>query len=497
VNTHTLRRTVLVISSTLACLGTGCSSGEEPIAKHVILISCDTLRADRLGMYGYPRGTSPNLDTFASEGVVFDEAYATAPMTLPSISSMLTGRLPFEIGVDHDNHRHMSMGVRTLPELLRDEAGVTTGAVVSNWLLRRPDGIDQDFGVWQGFADYDDRMGDTVDNRGGHWERQAPGTTDAAIEWLEAHRADESTFLWVHYQDPHGPYTAPAEFRAAFAPEQFVEPPLELGADRWGLGQVPAYQVLGTEQRPEVYRARYDAEVAFFDRELGRLFAWLRANGRYDEALIVFTSDHGESLGEHDYWFSHGENVFRELVRVPLVIRMPGGRIAPHNYGSGGYRRVSMAAGLVDIWATVATAFGVPPGPSRGISLISKRPEQEQLYSQYLHAEIDRPSWEAWSDGRYRVLQETMPDGQTGEVMLFDLQSDPYEKTNLARTRGDVMLSLNQRIFRYQQRTRQPVFPGVDMTSLELTPAQLEAHQAALRATGYAGDDTSEGRDEK
>src|SRR5204863_7160713 len=140
---------------------------------------------------------------------------------------------------------------------------------------------------------------------------RAPATTDAALAWLDQRTSDAPFFLWVHFQDPHGPYTPPADCMAALARPVTAEPDLKVGKDERGRGVLPLYQVVDDERRPEIYRQRYDAEIAFFDRELGRLLDGLRSRGVLAHALLVFSADHGESLGEHGYYFSHGQNLQR------------------------------------------------------------------------------------------------------------------------------------------------------------------------------------------
>jgi len=409
-------RRFLLLSALFAAAS--CGSSDEGAPTRVLLITCDTLRADRLGAYGYERGTSPELDALAAEGAVFEEAYATAPMTQPSISSLLTGRLPEHIGVARGNLRRLPAEVETIAERL-SAAGVETGAVISNWVLRRAPAEQGDVGAQQGFDHFDDRMEKRERNREA-FERLAPDTTDAAIEWLAGRGDAQPFFLWVHYQDPHGPYTPPRTLRQEFASEALNEPELPAGESVLGHRQIPSYQLLKGERRPSVYRDRYDAEIRYFDRELGRLLAWLRTRGWLDQSTVVFTADHGESLGEHDYWFCHGENVHREVVRVPLIVVSPRG---PRG-------RIDAVASLIDVWPTVMEAFDVDPGPTLGRSLL--RPtgpvDEGRLVGQSLFPRGDRTRWWAVSDGRWRVLwNDEAPTPQ-----LFDVAVDPYEQDDLA-----------------------------------------------------------------
>jgi arylsulfatase len=390
-------------------------------ARRVFLITCDTLRADCLGLYGDPRGASPRLDALGERGAVFEEAYATAPMTQPSVSSLMTGRLPEHIGVARGNLRLLPPEVETLAERLAAE-GVATAAVVSNSVLRREEGSpDEDHGVAQGFGHYDDRMEEQEANREA-FERRAAGTTDAAIAWLEAADLERSLFLWVHYQDPHGPYTPPPELSREFATDPGGEAPLAAGTTNLGAGQIPSYQLLGAERRPSVYRDRYFAEIRHFDAELGRFLDWLGARGLLASSYVLFTADHGESLGEHDYWFCHGENVHREVVRVPLVVCAPEGARGPRG-------RVEAVVSLVDVFPTVLEVFGLEPGAVAGRSLLSP-PQGERVVGQSLVPRSGRERWWGVSDGRYRAIwSERHP-----EPRLFDVRADPGEERDLAGT---------------------------------------------------------------
>jgi arylsulfatase len=428
--------TALILLALCSCVREG-----APRAARVILITCDTLRADRLGMYGCEQPTSPALDAFAREAILFEEAYSAAPWTQPSLSSLMTGRSPEELGIVPGNVRRIGAGSVTLAERL-SERGIATAAVVSNVLLKRvspPPGVPGPIGLEQGFAHYDDRM-DSREAVRAFPERVAQDTTDAALAWLDARAggASEPFFLWLHYQDPHGPYTPPPPHDTEFQRAQRDGLELPLGTTMRGLGQIPKYQVLGQERRADVYRERYDGEVRYFDRAVGRFLAQLRQRGLYEDALILFTSDHGESLGEHDYWFCHGENLQREVVRVPLLIRFPGGdgrRIAP---GADGYRRVQAVASLYDLWATILGAFDLPPGPSRGRALLD--PAALPLQRPIVHSfvPLEQPCWWAVSDGRYRLLwSEKLPTPR-----LFDVRADPREQHDLAAGEPDRVQAL-------------------------------------------------------
>jgi arylsulfatase len=449
-----------VLAAALAGALAACGNPRAHPVRAVILLSCDTLRADRLGAYGYPHHTSPNLDAFARESVVFERAYATAPHTNPALSSLFTSRMPDEIGVSGGNRALMPPGIVTLAERLRG-AGIATAAVVSNWALRRAAPELGDSGLAQGFAHYDDHMGSADGLRSGHFERLAGDTTDAAIAWLETRRGDPAPFfLWVHYQDPHGPYQPPPELLARDTPHPEAGRRLPIGDSQSGHGQIPAYQEIAGETRASVYLDRYDGEIRFFDRELGRLLDWLRRAGLYEGSLIVFTADHGESLGEHDYWFSHEEHIFDESVRVPLIARFPAGWEQPP---------ASALVSHLDIQPTVLAFFGVPAAPGRGTSFLAGALPADRVVAHTLAPADSTRRWEGVSDGRYRLLVHR------GRTLLFDLERDPAELHDLAAAEPERVRALQDR---HREFAAPAIVEGVDL------PLDAAARRA-LEALGY------------
>jgi arylsulfatase len=347
----------------LAC---GCRGETSPAPPDLYIISVDTLRADRLGAYGGERSLTPNLDALAVESLVFENAFAPAPFTLPSVSSLHTGRHPLVTGVT-SNLGVIPEVVPTLAERLQ-EAGWRTGAVVSNFALRRVTGLDR------GFDEYDDRFNQVERNRN-QPERTARDTRTAALAMLDSMRAagESPIFLWVHFQDPHGPYTPPADYLAPLLESARADPAgqrkLPVSRSFSGQGGIPSYQVLGDEREVGFYRASYDAEVVYTDTEIGALLDGLRERGRLDDAILVFTTDHGEGLGEGDYWFAHGETLSDPLVRVPLMIRAKG--IAPG--------RRSDLASLLDVGPTLLSRLGLARSESEGRDLFADANEPPAL----------------------------------------------------------------------------------------------------------------------
>ena len=311
-----------------------CTSSTEPPATreypNVLIITMDTTRADRLGCYGYARDTTPNLDTFAQRAVVFDHAISSAAVTPVSHASIFTGLYPYlhDLRVLHGSSRNrLPESQLTLAEVLKD-AGFRTGAFLSAFPAGSHFGLDQGFETFN--EDYIRAPLDEIVSPDGTVntaanQRAAGPTTDFALEWLA--RTPSPFFLWVHYFDPHDPEVLPPlKFQKQF--------PRPSGSKR------------------DVLRSIYDMELAYMDQEIGRLLDTFASDGRLDRTIVVIVADHGEGLGDHDWW-THGI-LYREQIRVPLIVRVPG-----QTRG----RRVKPMVRTVDIVPTVLELAGVDPVP--------------------------------------------------------------------------------------------------------------------------------------
>lgn len=472
---HVAVRSVGPILALALALG-GCSDpGSRGPARRVILITCDTLRADRTGFGGNPRPVSPNLDALAAESTIFDDAWAAAPLTGPSLSSLLTGRFPDEIGAGPSNRELMPEEVLSIAEVVRD-AGIATAAFVSNGVLRRPPASEGDIGVQQGFDVYDDEMNSKERNRN-LLERTADACTDAVIAWLGARDAREPFFLWVHYQDPHGPYTPPPEHLAPFERPAVEERTLPIGTTNSGLGQIPKYQHLEGLAKPRPYEDRYDAEIHGFDEELGRLVAELRRLDVLDDALLVFTADHGESLGDHDYWFCHGEHLHRDLLRVPFFVRYPKAARESERPPQGGARRSDALVGHVDVWPTVVEALGLEAPRTRGTSLFGAGVPADRVLPQFLGPLRSQTRHLAVTDGKWRTILV-----KTDAPRLYDLDADPGETIDVAARHEDVLRRLQDGYTRFMEAD-----PRV--WSKAVRPTLDSAGTRALNDLGYTDGD--------
>lgn len=318
----------------------GCSV--ETVRPNLLLVTIDTLRADALACYGGAPDVGARLCEIGSEGTRFDWAFSTAPTTSPSIASVLTSRWVPDHGVTQNLRTQLAADVDTVAEVLK-RAGYTTAAVVSNPLLHPGRRLDQ------GFDHYDARMTRRERNRPGFAERAAQDTTDAAIDRLDA-MGTGPWFLWVHYQDPHGPYEAPGIEPAR---DEAGDATLPVLAANYGRGGIPEYQLLPGVRTLRAYRRSYEDEIRHLDAHLARLLD--RVDATTARPGILLTSDHGEAFGEDDRYFAHGHSTGLEQLRVPLLWRAPSGQepAAPR----------SSAVGLVDVAPTLLSAAGLAPPP--------------------------------------------------------------------------------------------------------------------------------------
>jgi arylsulfatase A-like enzyme len=375
----------------------------------IVLLTIDTLRADHLGLYGYSRPTSPNLDRWFANELVFENAYATETATSPSVASILTGLLPQHHRV-RIFYQLLPADVITVSDRLRS-AGYQTAAVVSNVVL-----TNEAIGLAAHFEHYDDYVDERESSREHIWERRAARTTDAALAWLGTQRdASRPLFLWLHYIDPHGPYSPPAGEPVHFSHE---------GRTPVVPGRMQEYQITRGTEDALVYVDLYDEEIAYCDREVGRLLDGLAPKIDLDRTALVFAADHGEAMIEHEWWFSHQYNVYEPLARVPFAIRMPSGLWGRK---SG---RIRGTVSLVDLTPTLLALAGIPEPPGLdGHSLFDGVPgraliEATGFDGRYHYRSLVRGN-DKW------ILRLARDSGEILHRWRLRLDSDPGEQSPL------------------------------------------------------------------
>ncbi len=351
---------------------------------NVLLITVDTLRADHLGTYGFPLPTSPQIDALARDGVVFERAIAASASTAPAHASIMTSRYTREHSIGHDNGGTKLVSGRTLAERFA-ESGYRTGAFVGNIMLQPRTGFDR------GFEIFDGELVDSEPNRELIYERIAAITSERALDWL-AQGDGRPVFLWVHYQDPHGPYLPPKtpnpRFRVPPAPGEKRLPTLYGDT---GQGGIPAYQAIEGLDRPSQYQSLYSEEILYADAWIGELVEAFSDSGSSRESIVLLTADHGESLGEEDYWFAHGHTTLPPLSHVPFILRAPG--IAPG--------RSAKVVSHVDVLPTLLDLAGLPPdADASGIALGPILHNDNQAPSRFVYSDIG-PEVSAYDDAGF------------------------------------------------------------------------------------------------
>jgi choline-sulfatase len=385
----------VVLAPILLALSTGACSRREGTSRpdgtrpSVLLVTIDTLRADRLGAYGDAQARTPHLDALARAGLVFDRAYAPTPLTLPSHASLMTGLLPPAHGVRGNGAFALGPGPPTLAEALRAR-GLRTAAFVGGFPLSRRFGLDR------GFEHYDDRMEKAPGLHFEFAERRAADVVAAARGWLA--QAAGPVFVWVHVFDPHAPYDPP-----------------------------PAYA------GPDPYRG----EIAAVDAALGALLeAW---DARPGPSYVAVTSDHGEAFGEHGEQ-SHSLFVYDVTLHVPLLLRGPG--VAA--------RREARTVGLADLAATLLARTGGEGPRLPGRDLAAGPLEPRPLYAETLAPRLDF-GWSdlrSWREGRYKLIRAPRPelyDVESDPGETHDLaKADPSRAAALDSALGQALAAMGE-----------------------------------------------------
>ena len=428
---------VLVVAAVgiahLALVAAG--SRERP---DVFLIVVDTLRADHLGFDGYERTTSPRIDELARDSIVYRAAYSLAPWTTPSMAGMLTSRYPSELGFTLG---HTILGRRQLllAELLRS-AGYSTHAVVSHHFLGAELGFAQGFDSWN------------QSNAQGHRHVSSPDVIRRALQQLE--NAPRPTFLFLHLFDPHYDFL----MHEAFPFDSGYEGPIDGVTDYSHLMRLAPEL---TQRDFDHVRSRYDSEIRFTDEHVGRFLDALRAEGRYDEALILFTADHGEAFAERGTTFiGHGGSLYRELVRVPLLVKLPG---------SARRGSVDRPVSLIGLAPTIAELAGV-----RAAARFRGRPFDESAAKDlpvFLEGGV-RENRLGIVLGSWKLTREV-----AGDERLYDLEADAGESSDVLRQHPEIAADLAARLDAW--------LAGLDLPAGIEKATFSEQQLEELRALGY------------
>lgn len=427
------------------------SSCRLPIQRgrwNVVVVVVDTLRADRLGAYGYPRGTSPSFDALAAESYLFTDARAQASCTFPSVNSLLTSRYPARFLGQPGGALGIPAGMPSLAELLQAR-GWSTAAVSASAIVRQtPTRFNPTAGFARGFERFDEEC---------LW-RGAACVTNHGI--AATARLREPFFLYLHYIDPHGPYDPPQPFRKQFRIGRTSQPWLPRG-DPTPIARTleGGPRVTWTRRELRFLQGLYDGEVAYVDSQLGKLVDELRKKGLLQRTILVVLSDHGESFLEHQT-VRHCETVFDGEVKTPLLLRLPRQR-----HGE----KLSGAVENLDVVPTLVDLLGLPVDGQgfEGRSLLP-RLDGKAGGERYAYSMMNR--WRSVADDRYKLVTEL----GTNDWRLFDLRRDPGEQHDVKSEAKEAFARLRKALQEQLARTETP----------EVTRYAAEA-DARLRALGY------------
>ncbi len=470
----------LILVAVLAMGGCGDKApalGDIPVIIYVV----DTLRADRLGLYGYVRPTSPNIDSLAAESVVFDQAYAAAPWTPPSVASLITSTFPCEHRVI-SSARQLHGSVKTLAQSLLQSGYYTGGFYENSW-------VGSEMGLSRGFSNFVERKFPTADTH----------LSDDVSAFLDQ-VADDRFHLYLHTMETHDPHFVPPIYIHPFGrvsqgmreDVERVSKGLKLvnmrvvqGRQNKSPEEILAQQnelMSELDSRKDEMNVLYDASVAWADDTLGRVVNVLKDKGIWDKAIFVFVSDHGEEIGERGGW-GHGQSLYGELVRVPLLIHFPGNELAG--------MRVSTSVSLVDVMPTILDYLDLKKHcrDCRGRSLLPMLHGSiwADTGSPVFTVRIDEVNkYGPWDQSRgafnVGVRQDNWQgiwNDQPATVELYDVTADPGETNDLSARYADLAADIRQQA--YTRIKRCGAWLSEPVKATELT----EETKRELRALGY------------
>jgi len=432
----------LLVAGLLCALAvTGC--GPEPPRPNVVLISLDTLRADRLGAYGYERGTSPHLDRLAARGVVFKNHYAQAPNTAPSHTSILSGLFPSVAGV-WEQGEMLDPEVPVLPEIFK-EAGYDTAAFVQ----LPGNSYKRGFDVYTGLS-HDASL-----------RLRAEATFESVYDWVEQQR-DAPFFLFLHTYAVHLPYDPPEEFAARFRGDYSGPLPPNGPIRRGAVDRINEGAEGTTAADAQHVSNLYDAEIATLDHDLGALFDQFERDGLLDDTVFAIIADHGEEMGEHGLYGRHTYTLHEELLRVPLILFGPG-------VPSGS--EVELPSRNVDVAPTLLTLAGFEvPASMQGFDLESLWDGSETEPRVVL---AEKPRFRVFIVDGYKY------DTRSGN--LYDLNNDPWGTVDLRDQMPDKVIEFERLIAGWEAELARARANVAAAGEVQLTPEEI----SRLKALGY------------
>lgn len=435
---------------------------------NVLFVTVDTLRADHLGAYGYVRDTSPNIDKLAKEGVLFSQAVAQWPKTTPSFASMLTSTYGHYNGLIKKGRQKIDDYFVLLPEILKN-ANYNTVGVVTNPNLATA------YNFNQGFDTYIEIWRKSI-------SEEAEYVTEDALSWLRDNSHKGKFFMWLHYVDPHAPYLPPEPYNEMYVGDKYYDGSQRVPINKPMLdhfGGILPHKQLEDHDELDYYIAQYDTEIRYTDESIGRVLDAVKAMGLNDNTIIIFTSDHGESLGDHNYYFNHGLLPYDDCVRVPLIIKIPGLKSE--------IKVIVQPVELINIMPTVLNILNIP---------VNKEAQGRSLVPLMFAGSNGIPEY-AFTEAGYQLNYQRMirakkwkliyiPDKEDQKIMqgmpfeLYDIENDPNELNNLINVENKIADELKKELFKWMESAK-----GIDgLPSLENVSVDKESEEI-LRSLGY------------
>jgi len=416
------------------------SAGEKTTRPDIIIITIDTLRADHLGCYGYFRNTSPAIDELARNGILFERTMTPMGTTLPAHVSLMTSTTTLKHGIKANmdikgDALDASDGLLTFAQIA-GRAGYITAGFVSAAPVKKHSGMATGFDIF-----------DEPKSKA----RLAASTNKGLFSWLKKN-SKRPLFLWIHYWDPHEPYSAPGKYRNMFSEKQKIRKFLK----KKKVPNMVSYVLRKNN--------RYDGEIRYVDDQINRLFDVLKKKGVFDDSIIVITGDHGEGLGQH-YWIDHGR-IYDEQLHVPLIIKLPDGS------DFAGIRRSGMSS-LIDIVPTVASEAGIEltrkeRNQFQGVDLLKDVPARKYVLSERSHR---RRNWEpgmkytlTGPEWKYHYYTDWQDE-------LYNLKNDPGETINVIEDNAQIARKMKNiietEIAKYESRTKKDEVQEIDALVLQ------------------------------
>jgi arylsulfatase A-like enzyme len=476
------------------------SSGSDPERKNVILIIMDTVRKDRLSLYGYERQTTPYLDQFARESIVFENAFSSSSWTIPAHASLFTGLYPSQLHLAKKEKAHwLNNSFRTLAEIL-GEKGMKTYGYSANGNISAGTNFAQGFDLfWQmdpekgllkgssfiGYYGFVDWLYSTAGHfmaklKGGQnlWyysKTQSKDKTTKGLFDLFDYRKEFTTpfFLFINYMPVHDPFCPPPDYALKFLSEEQFRESIERTLYR------PSEENVASRYSDDdrfIFNALYDAEVNYLDSQLRRLIEGIKKRGLYDDSLIIITSDHGEHLGQHNLIY-HGKALYDETIRVPLIIFDGKGK---------GASRDDRMVNLIDIFETILSAFGIEERPiemSRAINLLVDRDEgRRKIYTELVNAVDFGSDTDFYGSRSLRTQTIHLIDSYSPHGLEFyNMTSDPNQLADLYSERFTEANSYNDTLQQWLTGLTVPV----DDWNNNLTEDELNNQIEVLKGLGY------------